>query len=618
MSANSSRRQRVRSTAALCSLWLAGLLAATPSTAAPTAAPTVKNSALDAPLFYQLLLGEMELRSGAPGTAYQVMLDAARRTKDEVLFRRAVEIAVQARAGEQALQAASAWRTAMPQSSEALRYQAQLLMALNRVAEAMEPIGALLQATPQAERSALISELPRYLQRASDRAQAASLLEHLLQPHLQRAETRTASRVALARAWQTADQPTRALELLQQAQRDEPGVPGAALAALELSSAHPAAEQLVLDYLKQPQAEAAVRLAYVRTLTGAQRYGEAAEHTEALTRQKPDLPQPWLTLGALRLELRQPAEAEQALQRFVQLAQAARDGTTPAPTAAAALPADDDNDDDEPTPAAPGATEASKAAERSLVQGWLLLAQAAEMRGDYKAAEAWLAKVDSPQRALEVQARRAALLARQGKLNEARELLRKVPERSPEDARAKLLAEAQMLRELKRWREANQVFVQLNQRFPDEPDLLYEQAMVEEKLDRLAEMERLLRRVIELKPDHHHAYNALGYSLADRKLRLQEAKALIDKAIELAPGDPFITDSLGWVHFRLGNRAEALSLLRKAYTARPDTEIAAHLAEVLWVDGQQEEARKVLREAKRRDSTNEVLKEVIARLKVDL
>jgi Flp pilus assembly protein TadD len=217
-----------------------------------------------------------------------------------------------------------------------------------------------------------------------------------------------------------------------------------------------------------------------------------------------------------------------------------------------------------------------------------------------------------------VQTRRAALLARQGKVREARELVQKVPERTPEDARSKLVAEAQVLRDVKRWREAGEVLAAANKRFPDDAELLYEQAMVEEKLNQVGEMERLLRRVIEIKPDHQHAYNALGYSLADRNQRLPEAKALIEKALELAPGEPFITDSLGWVEYRMGHRAEALQLLRKAYSARPDPEIAAHLGEVLWVDGQRDEARKVLREAKRKDGANEVLGEVLARLKVDL
>ena len=130
-------------------------------------------------------------------------------------------------------------------------------------------------------------------------------------------------------------------------------------------------------------------------------------------------------------------------------------------------------------------------------------------------------------------------------------------------------------------------------------------------------MERLLRLVIGLKPDSPHAHNALGYSLADRKLRLPEARELVQRALALAPGDPFITDSLGWIEFRLGNLPEAARLLRQAYAARPDPEIGAHLGEVLWALGQQDEARRVWREARARDASNDVLLETLKRLRAE-
>jgi Flp pilus assembly protein TadD len=248
----------------------------------------------------------------------------------------------------------------------------------------------------------------------------------------------------------------------------------------------------------------------------------------------------------------------------------------------------------------------------------MLLAQAAEQRQDDAAAEAHLSKIDQPRRLLEVQTRRASILARQGRVDEARDMIRKMPERTEEGARAKLVAEAQVLRDVKRWGDAYAVLEQAVSRWPRDTDLLYEQAMVAEKLNRLADMETLLRKVMDIKPDHQHAYNALGYSLADRGLRLEEARALIVKALSLAPGDPFITDSLGWVEFRLGRHEEALRLLREAYRARPDTEIAAHLGEVLWVMGRQDEARQIWREGRTRDASNEVLRETLARLRQDL
>jgi Flp pilus assembly protein TadD len=145
-------------------------------------------------------------------------------------------------------------------------------------------------------------------------------------------------------------------------------------------------------------------------------------------------------------------------------------------------------------------------------------------------------------------------------------------------------------------------------------NLLYDQATVAEKLDRAEDMERLLRQIIALKPDYHHAYNALGYFFADRNIRLDEARLLILKALEYAPGDPFIADSLGWVEFRRGNTAEALRILQEAYRKRPDAEIAAHLGEVLWRTGQQQQALSVWKEGLDLNAENETLQETIKRL----
>ena len=160
------------------------------------------------------------------------------------------------------------------------------------------------------------------------------------------------------------------------------------------------------------------------------------------------------------------------------------------------------------------------------------------------------------------------------------------------------------------------VLAQASAAAPTDVDLVYDQAMVAEKLNRLDEMERLLRRVIELKPDNQNAYNALGYSMADRKVRLEEARTLIQKAVQLAPEDPFIADSLGWVEFRMGNTQEATRILEAAYKQRPDPEIGAHLGEVLWAAGQQDEARRVFADAARRDPRNEALQSAMQRLQV--
>ncbi len=617
MNGHAARPRRLRlpmiRAAAMAAALACGVVAAQVNTPAqPGATPeTLAASALDAPLFYQLLIGEIELSAGHAGNAFEVILDAARRQADDALYQRAIEIALQSRAGDQALAAALAWRKAKPHAVAPLRYQTQILLALDRAPEIAEPMAAWLAAAPMMDRPGLIAGLPRLLERVPDHQIALKLTEKLVLTYLDGAGTRSASRVTLGRAHLAAGNIEQALGLARAAQTDDAAAPGPVLLALEMMPATPAAERIVTDYLARADAEPAMRMAYVRVLTQSQRYADASRQLELLTEAQPLLPEPWLTLGALRLELKQPKEAEAALLKFVALANSAPANAKPEASAPVDTAAADDTDEDEHP-------DTSAAGGRDLTQAWLLLAQTAEQLGDLKAAETWLAKVDNPQRALEVQTRRATLLARQGKIKEARAMIQAAPERTGDDARAKLMAEAQMLRDVKLWREAAVVLGTASQRFTDDTDLIYEQAMVEEKLDHMDDMERLLRRVITLKPDHPHAHNALGYSLADRGLRLPEARDLITRALQLSPGDPFITDSLGWVEFRLGNSDEALRLLRQAYGARPDVEIAAHLGEVLWAAGQRDEARHIWQEAHNRDAGNEALRDTLTRLKVRL
>ena len=553
-----------------------------------------------------MLIGEIELSASEGSTAFLVMLDAATKTKNEQLYKRAVDMALQIRAGGQALIVVQSWRKALPASRDAHRYLIELLVVLNRSPETAEPLRSLIRLTPEAERPGLITSLPRFFERTSDRKLIAEILTDALQPYLDAPATADASLVAIGRSWQASGDSARALEYAQRAHARDAAAEGPVLLALELLPTTADAEPIVQGYLKAKPQASAVRMFYARALGMSQRYLEALAQVDRVTRDDPVQSAPWLTLGALHLELRQPKEATVAIKTFIERIQATPPSSTPAkpPTASPSLTNEDG-----------GVVESD---DRGLTQAWLMLAQAAEQQGNFKAAEAWLAKVDTPARALEVQVRRASLLAKQGRLTDAVELIRRAPQASDEDARAKLLAEVALWREAREWAQAADVLKRGNERFKDDSDLLYEQSMMEEKLNRIDEMERLLRRVIELRPDHEHAHNALGFSLADRGLRLPEAKALIVRALELAPGEPFITDSLGWVEYRMGNRDEAIKQLKRAYQSRPDPEIAAHLGEVLWVNGQHDEARRILREGKSRDQANDVLRETVVRLKVNL
>lgn len=542
-------------------------------------------SALDAELFYEVLLGELNIRDNEQAAGFSLLLDAARKTNDPDLYQRAVEVALQARAGDAALQAARAWKQAFPASREANRTLLQVLVALNRVQESAEPLRADIALSPMPERVPVLNGVPRLYSRVSDKKAAAAIVEQALSDQLSNPATGSAAWTAVGRLRLAAGDASGAIDAARRAQVLGPTSEGPALLALELMDPKlPLAEPIVRKYLEgKPLPE--MRMAYARALLDAQRYAEAQQQLQVVTREKPELAEAWLLQGTLQLQDNQLAPAEASIKRYVDLAQQARGG---------------------------------EERRRGLAQAYLSLAQIAEKRRDYAAANSWLDRIENSQDLVAAQNRRASILARQGKLDEARKLLRSLPERTPADARAKLTAEVSLLRDNKQYKAAYDLLGQAIAKDPRDVDMLYDQAMLAEKMENLADMERLLRQVIALKPDYHHAYNALGYSLADRNIRLPEAKQLVQKALELSPGDPFISDSLAWVEFRMGNKAEAIRILETAYKARPDPEIAAHLGEVLWSTGQRDKAQAIWKEGLLLNPENETLAETLKRLRVRL
>jgi tetratricopeptide (TPR) repeat protein len=327
-------------------------------------------------------------------------------------------------------------------------------------------------------------------------------------------------------------------------------------------------------------------MAYLRSLLDAQRFDDAYAQARVLTHDAPQYADGWLVQGTLEYQNRLLLSAEASLLAYVNLKPAPQDASV-----------------------------SGQEMERGLVQAYLLLAQITEQTGRIEQAQRYLERIDSPKEALRVASRQAEILARQGKIQEARALIRAIPELQDEDDRAKLNAEVQLLRDFKQYEPAYDLLREALQRFPDDNDLLYDQAMMAEKLGKSGEMERMLRKLMAAKPDYHHAYNALGYSFADRNVRLDEARQLVTRALELAPNDPFIVDSMAWVEFRSGNTQEALRLLNTAFKARPDAEIAAHLGEVLWSMGQREQAQFVWQQGVELGPDNETLQETTRRLR---
>ena len=544
-------------------------------------------SSLDGELFYQVLVGELTAQEGEAAAGFALLLDAARKTGDAQLYQRATDIALQARSGDAALQAALAWKQALPASRDANRYVLQILVALNRVADSVDPLKTEIRMVPDAERLAMLAAIPRIYARASDRKLAASVVETALADYLTPTATASAAWTTVGRMRLAADDQPGAFEAAQRGQAADPRAEGPVVVALELfDPKRPEAEALVRNYLTGGQSPSTalteIRMAYARVLLDAQRYAEATAQLQIVTQEKPDYPEGWLVLGSLQLQDNQQEAAQASLERYVALA-----GQTPQ------------------VERKPG-----------MAQAYLLLSQLAERRKDYAAAESWLGKIENAADLMQAQTRRASILASQGKIEEGRSLIRALPERTEEEARLKLNAEVGLLRQFKQYRQARELLAQAMVKSPEDTDLLYEQSMVAEKLGLVDEMERLLRQVIQLKPDHHHAYNALGYSLADRNVRLPEARDLIRKAIEFAPADPFIKDSLGWVEFRLGNSLEAAKIFEAAFKAKPDAEIAAHFGEVLWGLGQRDRALAIWKEGQLINADNETLLETLKRFKV--
>ncbi len=583
-----SRLSHAPSRLASVSLWRAALLwlgmmaapCALVAQTRPVASPQpIQNSSMSGELLLQILLGELNSLQGEPGVAYSLLLDAARRTGDERLYKRSVDIALASRSGDAALEAASAWRQAMPGVREPNLRVLQIVLALNRVADSLGPLRTELNLSPEAERLSVIGNIPRLYARVTDRKLAAYVVEQALAPYQAQSKTAALAWAVNGQMRLAAKELDAAYEAARRGHALNAQDPAPIWLALELASQkHPLAQAFVQQAIT-PQSSPDLRLGWVRVLVEALRLPEATEQLQLLTTHHPNFAPGWLLLGSLYADNGQHVLARDTWAQFLKLAEP----LNPPPT-------------------------------RELDQAYLGLSQLALKLKDEAQAEAWLAKVKDNANVSRIQVQRANVLARKGQMDEARRLIASVPAQTDEEKRARLFSEVHLLREFQQHTQAYQLLADALQAQPDDNDLAYELAMTAEKLERLDEMERLLRGIIARKPDFHHAYNALGYSLAERNLRLDEALALIQKALSFAPDDPFITDSLGWVEFRRGNLQQALQILQKAYRARPDPEIAAHLGEIHWVLNQKEQALQIWREGLSLNPDNTSLRDTLRRL----
>lgn len=237
-----------------------------------------------------------------------------------------------------------------------------------------------------------------------------------------------------------------------------------------------------------------------------------------------------------------------------------------------------------------------------------------EIKENYSRAIRWYSTVSRGENYLNAQVRSALLYAREGDVDAARAHLHAAQARSPGQKLRLFLAEGEILRDVGHFDEAMAVYDHALIDTPENTELLYARAMVAERLGRIDLLERDLLSVLEREPDHVDALNSLGYTLADRTNRLDEAYAYVKRAMELRPESFYIMDSMGWVLYRQGKLDEALSYLRKAMQASPDSEVAAHLGEVLWVKGDKDAARDIWQKALQQSPESSALLDTIKRL----
>ena len=511
---------------------------------------------------FQSLVGEFALKRGDTELGTSAWVDLARRTRDPAVIARAIEVAAATRQNELALDLARLWLQVEPESTRARQTESSLLVLANRIDD-LGPQLANLLAQDQANLANNLMHLNSMLSRHGDKKAVQRLVDRVAAPYSDLPEAHFAMGVAAANA----DDLMHAQGEFQKALEQRPDWETAELAYAQLlakTSVASAIESLNEFLARKPDARDA-RLTLARLLISEQMYAEARAQFDILLKAAPDNPDVIYPVAMLALQQGDISSARTQLTRLLN----------------------------------------SDFADKSTVH--FFLGQIEEEQKNHELALEHFRQVTAGNQYIPARGRAAQILLQQGRPEEARALLRLTQTSSEAERTQLILAEAQLLREAGRGNEGYALLETALAKQPDNPELLYETALSAERQGKPQVLEKHLRHLLKLKPDHAHALNALGYSLADRNVRLDEARKLITRALALAPEDPFIMDSMGWVLFRQGKLPEALKTLETAYGIKADPEIAAHLGEVLWTLGRKEEASRVMMEAVKKFPDSEIL-----------
>lgn len=511
---------------------------------------------------YKYLLGEVAGQRGDLSLASQLFLDLANKTRDARLAERAAKVAAYGRHQKLALDATTLWAELDPSSLEAQQASSQMLISTGDVESAMPHIKNLL--SKDDTRSNTFLYLNDLLSNQTDKKQTLAIIKNLAEPYPTSAE----GHFAVAKAAWLAEDPIIAKNAIATAIKLRPDWEVAALVKGQILGQESSDKAITFykQYLKNNAQANNVRMDYAKLLVSLKRYSEAKPEFIKLTDIEKDNPDTNAVVGLLSLEANEFDMANQYLQQAL------------------------DNDFKDPE------------------QLYIYLGIIAERKkNDSKALEWYYQVPKNNPHFLDARLAVASVIARTEGTDAAISMLNKLDELTSMQQITVAQAQASLLAQEDRHQEAFNLIEKTINTVSNTPQLIYDYAMAAERIGKLDLMENELRKVIQLQPDFAAAYNALGYSFADRNIRLNEAKILIQTAHKLSPNDHYILDSLGWVEYRLGNYELAIEYLRKAHSIQPDPEISAHLGEVLWKQGLQEEAKKVWNEALKLFPTNNIL-----------
>lgn len=525
------------------------------------------NVELTQQILYEILLGDIAVQRGRPDIGVQAYLDVAKSTRDPRLAAHAARLSYEARQIDKAMEAFRLWQELEPKSTQAKQGIAIILLSGGMLEEARAGLVALLAAADTENRGNVFLQIYPVMARHPDKAAVYALVHDLAQPYPKLAEAQW----AMAEAADAAGKSEAALQAAHQARILRPEWDSATMleAQLLLRSKPDQALALVKKYLDDYPDSREMRLFNARLLTGQKQFEGARKEFQLLLGVFPNSPDLSFAVALLSLEMGELDRAEQELNQIL-------------------ISSKKDQD-----------------------RVYYYLAQISDTRKQNEEALKNYRKVQEGEYVFPANLRIALLLGRLGKLDDARQHLHAMLAEDNQQRVQVVLVESQLLREAKQLNAAYQVLTQGLKKHPDHPDLLYDAGMVSSQLGKRDVFEKMMRKLIQINPQNAQAYNALGYDMLDRNERVQEGMQLVEQAYALTPNDAAIIDSMGWGFYRLGDLVKSVAFLRRAYSANPDPEIAAHLGEVLWVQGHKDEATKILRQAIKDHPDNAVLVGVV-------